>query len=1021
MRRRGGSVRVHPLDGKSLVDPPMLGAPRLPHWSDGRQRLPWEVPVDHPLKPHSGATRMSTNDGHDVGPEPNGKGAGCESELPGACGAWHDPAHNESGSATSAGTARPADIRVIAALETYLASIRDGRPASRSELLARYADISGALDGCFSGLEFIQAAAAQLSGSPDDPTSTRDEPALPSHSQLGDFQILREVGRGGMGVVYEARQVSLGRRVALKVLPFAAAVDPKQRQRFQIEAQAAAQLHHAHIVPVFGVGCDQGVHYYAMQFVDGHSLATVIRDLRSGAGPTPAWAQPSVYVGRAENQAACQSPADRAGASRLPLDSLEFGSGDAHCKAKPDDDATWDVSQPIDVSRSAPTVAGIVHRDRAFCRKVARLGIEAADALDHAHALGVLHRDIKPANLLIDHHGAVWITDFGLARFSGDPSLTGTGDIVGTLRYMSPEQALARRGVVDQRTDVYALGATLYELLTLRPAFGGRDHQELLRQIALDEPIPPRRLNSAVPRDLETIILKAMAKDPAGRYVTAQELSEDLKRFLNDLSIMGRPPGPIERTVRWARRRWELVATAAAIAVLSLVIGTAVTWRQALEIRRQGDKAREASNKYRDYIVENFPLLDRYAKEQVEKADMMLRSTPDATVQGDAKQVYDQVVRMFQEASQLPPTDKESRVVIARALSRLASTRSMLGLQQGNAGLPDSQLMAAAGSDFRRAIAMFEKLLAEERGDLLIRRYLADALGLGGMGCHMRFTQHADEAERFYRRAIEVRRDLVRGSISGDSAGSRPRIDDPGERENPLLLAYTVGIVASAMEAAGRAADAEGLRRQLEDDFAVLATRFSAPEFQPHRDYWVSELIKTSGPTSIPMVQRMNLQHSRLATILAPKNGVAHNNVAWALARIPTEPWFDPKRGLEEARTAVALEPKNPDFWNTLGVAAFRTRDWTTARDALQKSIKMSGGKAYDWFFLAMTYWNQGDKCEAQKCFDSGVAALKNEKSNEDYELRQFHTEAAALLGVPVPKTGPAAGLAPTGAAASDT
>ena len=123
---------------------------------------------------------------------------------------------------------------------------------------------------------------------------------------------------------------------------------------------------------------------------------------------------------------------------------------------------------------------------------------------------------------------------------------------------MSPEQALARRGVVDQRTDIYALGATLYELLTLRPAFDGRDHQELLRQIALDEPIPPRRLNPAVPRDLETIVLKAMAKDPSSRYATAQELSDDLKRFLNDDPILGRRPGPVERLFRWARRRREL-------------------------------------------------------------------------------------------------------------------------------------------------------------------------------------------------------------------------------------------------------------------------------------------------------------------------------------------------------------------------------------------------------------------------------------------------------------------------------
>ena len=186
------------------------------------------------------------------------------------------------------GLLRPDDPRVIAALETYLESLREGRPCSRSEFLARHADISGALSGCFSGLEFIEAAVAELSCSPGDPATAPAEPALPPQSQLGDYRILREVGRGGMGVVYEAQQLSLGRRVALKVLPFAAAVDPEHRQRFQIEAQAAAQLHHPHIVPIFGVGCDHGIHYYAMQFVDGRSLAAIIRDLRSGDRGFPA-------------------------------------------------------------------------------------------------------------------------------------------------------------------------------------------------------------------------------------------------------------------------------------------------------------------------------------------------------------------------------------------------------------------------------------------------------------------------------------------------------------------------------------------------------------------------------------------------------------------------------------------------------------------------------------------------------------------------------------------------------------
>ncbi len=204
------------------------------------------------------------------------------------------------------------------------------------------------------------------------------------------------------------------------------------------------------------------------------------------------------------------------------------------------------------------TTTGPAKDDREYCRTVARLGAEAADALEHAHGLGILHRDIKPANLLIDLQGAVWITDFGLARFPAGLSLTQTGDLLGTLRYMSPEQALGRRGVVDQRTDIYSLALTLYELLTLRPAFDGLDHQELLRQIALDDPLPPRRINPAVPRDLETIILKATAKDPSNRYATARELAADLGRFLDDQPILARRPGPVERTLRWAAgaRSW---------------------------------------------------------------------------------------------------------------------------------------------------------------------------------------------------------------------------------------------------------------------------------------------------------------------------------------------------------------------------------------------------------------------------------------------------------------------------------
>src|SRR5262249_14935782 len=182
-------------------------------------------------------------------------------------------------------------------------------------------------------------------------------------------------------------------------------------------------------------------------------------------------------------------------------------------------------------------------RNREYVRSAARLALQAAEALDHAHTRGILHRDIKPGNLLLDAEGRLWVTDFGLAQVRGDDRMTLTGDVLGTLRYMSPEQALGRRGVMDGRADGYSLGGALYELLTLRPAVDGRDRAEILRRIVDAEPPPPRKLNPAVPSDLETILLKATAKDPAARYATAQELAEDLRNFLEDRPIRARRPG----------------------------------------------------------------------------------------------------------------------------------------------------------------------------------------------------------------------------------------------------------------------------------------------------------------------------------------------------------------------------------------------------------------------------------------------------------------------------------------------
>ncbi|MHC4406823.1 MAG: serine/threonine-protein kinase, partial [Planctomycetota bacterium] len=262
----------------------------------------------------------------------------------------------------------------------------------------------------------------------------------PPRGELGDFRILGEIGRGGMGVVYEAEQISLHRRVALKVLPLAAVLDQRRLQRFKNEAQAAASLKHPNIVGIHSVGCERGVHYYAMEYVDGRTLAQVIDQLREPADPDAEgprdWKQAvstAFGVPAAEPspwQSDAVEPTDDYVVSRPPHDPQ---SPLAETKRQPESEASTEKSP----------------RGRPFFRSVADLGIQAAEALEHAHQTGIVHRDIKPSNLMVDADGHLWITDFGLAMTQTETNFTMSGDILGTLRYMSPEQVEGNRRVLD--------------------------------------------------------------------------------------------------------------------------------------------------------------------------------------------------------------------------------------------------------------------------------------------------------------------------------------------------------------------------------------------------------------------------------------------------------------------------------------------------------------------------------------------------------------------------------------------
>ncbi len=443
--------------------------------------------------------------------------------------------------------------------ENLLAEIGDklrlGHPVNFEDYARQHPELADQLHRVLPAMQ----ALAELGYAPEETARDNDQAQTENGRRfgtLGDFRIVREIGRGGMGVVYEAEQISLRRRVALKVLPFAAVLDQRQLTRFNNEALAAAQLVHPNIVPVFGVGCERGVHHYAMHFVEGQTLAEVIAELR----------------GRAETSVA---------------DDRQDSHGNVAVPAAQQETAPQAV---LSTKCSADSLEHI--------RAVAALGVKVAQALDFAHEHGIVHRDIKPSNLMLDRDGNPWITDFGLALIEANSSFTVTGEILGTLRYMSPEQVSGERAVIDHRTDIYSFGVTLYELLTLQPVFTAGDRPEFLRQIAVDEPRPLRQLNEAIPADLETIITKAMSKDAGERYRTAEELADDLRRFLNDQPIRAQRPTLFQRVTKWGRRHRRFV-TLVGILLVCLTIGLAVsTYRIGREQARTAEALGQALDSY---------------------------------------------------------------------------------------------------------------------------------------------------------------------------------------------------------------------------------------------------------------------------------------------------------------------------------------------------------------------------------------------------------------------------------------
>ena len=391
--------------------------------------------------------------------------------------------------------------------------------------------------------------------------------------QLSNYKIIREIARGGMGVVYEADQLSLGRRVALKVLATDRDLGPKAEQRFQLEAQSAAMLHHTNIVPVFEIGTECDVHFYAMQFINGLGLEQVSKQLSRIFDSARKSTKPKRSTDFSDKGLFAKQIADSIFAVTIGHDREHALTKDRQTDRNSNDRPTEiasDHPSPKKAKKTNEQPADEIEIDRAafigYCKKVADMGRQIASGLSYAHQRGVIHRDIKPANLLLDTNGVVWIADFGLAKMD-DVDITKTGSILGTLRFMSPERFA---GQCDARSDIYALGITLYEMLLFRSAFQGSDKASLLDQIKTIEPDRLRVVNPDVPEDLAKVVEKAIEKDPARRYQTAAEFEDDLERFIEGRPVLARKISWFGKTARWAQRN-RAVATLLGMIALSLV------------------------------------------------------------------------------------------------------------------------------------------------------------------------------------------------------------------------------------------------------------------------------------------------------------------------------------------------------------------------------------------------------------------------------------------------------------------
>jgi len=588
--------------------------------------------------------------------------------------------------------------------EEFARRWRAGEEPSVDEYVARHPEWADEIREVLPAVVMME----QLKPRREDAPTLAGPDAQPTRvpERVGEYRIVREIGRGGMGVVYEAVQETLGRRVALKLLPASSFANDKFRARFRRESQAAARLHHTNIVPVFGIGEHDGLWFYVMQLIDGRSLDAVVRD------------------------------AGRPSADTVPLTPRSQESG----------------------VRSQESEIQTPQWRRLTPATVAHIGVQVADALAYAHDQGVLHRDIKPSNLILDEHGIVWVTDFGVAKLLEEVNLTHSGDLVGTLKYMPPERF---QGQSDARSDVYSVGLTLYELLARRPAYADTTPQQIIHFITHNDPTPLRKLAPDVPADLETVILKAAARDPGHRYQTAIELADDLRRFLDDRPILARRTTRVEQAWRWCRRNPAL-ATATAIALVLMITPTVVSViaslttasasRSVVAANHDMEKALVAEKAQREQAERTSTLAldalngiyNRFAPTRLvvtppSAGDDSVELPVQPALPPEAIPLLEELLRTYEQVARSGGEFPRLQVQAAEANYRIGNIRQRLGR------------LEEAATAYRAAIDLYGRLppdAAEDSARIKLSRTC------GELGRTLRLLQRFDEAGGMYKRAI---------------------------------------------------------------------------------------------------------------------------------------------------------------------------------------------------------------------------------------------------------------------------